>query len=151
MLLNVGPKKDGTITEEETAVLKEIGAWLKINGEAIYDSFVYKINEEGPTEIKEGFFSDGNVKVFTSEDFRFTRRDKYLYAICMKKSDAGKYLIKTLSRKTGEHTTGFSGIISSVSVLGGEKDLPFTQDVEGLHLETSYGDDKPITFRIELL
>ncbi len=151
MLLNVGPKKDGTITDEETAVLKEIGAWLKVNGEAIYSSHVYKINQEGPTEVKEGGFADGNVKVFTSEDFRFTRANDHLYAICLKKSETGDYLIKTLSKKTGSHTTGFSGIIKSVSVLGGDANLAFTQDEEGLHLHTAYGDDKPITFKIELM
>lgn len=33
MLLNVGPKPDGTITKEETAVLKGIGKWFDVNGE----------------------------------------------------------------------------------------------------------------------
>ncbi len=35
LLLNVGPKADGTISKEDTAVLTEIGEWLSINGEAI--------------------------------------------------------------------------------------------------------------------
>lgn len=42
MLLNVGPKPDGTITDEETAVLNEIGDWLKTNGEGIYDTVPWK-------------------------------------------------------------------------------------------------------------
>lgn len=37
-LLNIGPKPDGTIRKEETTRLKEIGAWMKKNGEAIYGS-----------------------------------------------------------------------------------------------------------------
>ena len=36
MLLNVGPKADGTIGEEDRKVLSEIGAWMRVNGEAIY-------------------------------------------------------------------------------------------------------------------
>jgi len=40
LLLNVGPRPDGTITEEETQVLLDIGAWLKLNGEAVYGSTV---------------------------------------------------------------------------------------------------------------
>lgn len=36
MLLNVGPKADGTFPEETVDRLKGIGEWLKINGEAIY-------------------------------------------------------------------------------------------------------------------
>jgi alpha-L-fucosidase len=36
MLLNVGPKPDGTLCPEEIASLKAIGRWMKVNGEAIY-------------------------------------------------------------------------------------------------------------------
>ncbi|MBK7927231.1 MAG: alpha-L-fucosidase [Bryobacterales bacterium] len=35
-LLNVGPKPDGTIQEEFTVRLKEIGQWMKANGETVY-------------------------------------------------------------------------------------------------------------------
>jgi alpha-L-fucosidase len=38
LLLNVGPKPDGTIPQEQVDRLKEIGAWLKIYGEAIYET-----------------------------------------------------------------------------------------------------------------
>ncbi len=36
LLLNIGPRPDGTIPEPEIAILEEIGAWLAVNGEAIY-------------------------------------------------------------------------------------------------------------------
>jgi alpha-L-fucosidase len=35
-LMNVGPKDDGTIPDESIARLKQVGAWMKVNGEAIY-------------------------------------------------------------------------------------------------------------------
>ena len=35
-LLNIGPRGDGSVVEFESDVLKEIGVWLKQNGEAIY-------------------------------------------------------------------------------------------------------------------
>lgn len=35
-LLNVGPKADGTFPEESVQRLKEIGEWMRINGESIY-------------------------------------------------------------------------------------------------------------------
>ena len=35
-LLNIGPKPDGTFPEESVQRLKEIGQWMKVNGEAIY-------------------------------------------------------------------------------------------------------------------
>jgi alpha-L-fucosidase len=38
LLLNVGPKADGTIPGESAAILREAGAWLRQNGESIYNS-----------------------------------------------------------------------------------------------------------------
>jgi alpha-L-fucosidase len=38
LLLNVGPRADGTIPEPVQKVLLQIGAWLRLNGEAIYDT-----------------------------------------------------------------------------------------------------------------
>jgi alpha-L-fucosidase len=35
-LLNVGPKADGTFPDESIERLKQVGAWMKVNGEAIY-------------------------------------------------------------------------------------------------------------------
>jgi alpha-L-fucosidase len=37
-LLNIGPKPDGSIRREEAVRLREVGEWLKVNGEAIYGS-----------------------------------------------------------------------------------------------------------------
>ena len=61
-------------------VLREIGSWLKVNNEAIYDAQIWRKAAEGPTEIVEGQFSDGIKKNFTSQDFRFTTANGKLYA-----------------------------------------------------------------------
>ncbi len=57
MLLGVGPRADGTIEEEEVKVLKQIGDWMKVNGEAIYGtriSTVYRDGETFFTQSKDG-------------------------------------------------------------------------------------------------
>lgn len=38
LLLDIGPKEDGTIPEEQINILKELGAWNKRNGEAIFNT-----------------------------------------------------------------------------------------------------------------
>ena len=51
LLLNVGPKSDGTIPDEARTILLQMGAWLKTNGEAIYGSRPWLVYGEGPTKV----------------------------------------------------------------------------------------------------
>jgi alpha-L-fucosidase len=98
MLLNIGPKADGTIPEREQQMLREIGAWLKINGEAIYGTRPWHTFGEGPTETAAGSFSDKKEKAqFTAEDFRFTTKDKTLYAIALAWPTHDRLLVKSLA------------------------------------------------------
>ena len=47
LLLNIGPRADGSVQPECIERLRGIGAWLKTNGEAIYDSERSWFTEEG--------------------------------------------------------------------------------------------------------
>ena len=58
LLLNIGPRPDGTIPEPEQEILLEIGRWLAQNGEAIYGTRPWNVYGEGPTEVPEGSFTD---------------------------------------------------------------------------------------------
>lgn len=83
LLLNIGPKADGTIPEPEQAILREIGTWLQRNGEAIYGSRPWKVFGEGPTEVREGSFTDTERGEFTGADIRFTTQGQHLYATAL--------------------------------------------------------------------
>ncbi|QHC68614.1 alpha-L-fucosidase [Rathayibacter sp. VKM Ac-2759] len=80
LLLNIGPKADGTIPAAEVEMLETIGAWLSRNGEAVYGSRPWLIAGEGPTKVSEGAFTDTHRSPFTAEDIRFTASRGHVYA-----------------------------------------------------------------------
>ena len=59
LLLNIGPKADGTIPEEQVKRLKEIGKWLSVNGDAIYGTQCSKRHAMSN--------ADGTIAYFTSK------------------------------------------------------------------------------------
>jgi len=95
-LLNIGPRADGSIPKEDAEILREIGKWLSINGEGIYETRHWKIFGEGPTEISEGRFGESGRKDFTSEDIRFTFKAGVIYAFALKWPENGVVKISTL-------------------------------------------------------
>ncbi len=116
LLLNVGPKADGTIPEDQRDVLLEMGNWLSINGEAIYGSRYWKVFGEGPTKVAEGYMSERREenKGFTAEDVRFTKKGNNLYAIMLDWPTDGNVEIKSLGQSAGL----LEGTIKSIQLLG---------------------------------
>ncbi len=86
MLLNVGPTAEGAIPSAAQDLLRAIGQWLEINGEAIFATRPWLIHGEGPTRMeKTGGFSENQDQGYTSEDIRYTRSKdgKTLYAMVL--------------------------------------------------------------------
>lgn len=84
LLLNIGPRADGSFPEPAVACLKEMGNWLAINGEAIYGTVPWMKYGEGPTTTDGGkHFNETNEARFTCHDIRYTSKDDALYVICL--------------------------------------------------------------------
>ena len=131
LLMNIGPRSDGTIPDEVQQILLGVGSWLKVNGDAIYGTRPWSVFGEGPTKVKEGSFHDTDTVPYTPQDFRFTTKGATLYAIEMEWPANGEAVIQALgSGKTGARS------VRSVSLLGYDSKLSFTQKPDGLHIQT---------------
>ncbi len=124
LLLNIGPRADGTIPDEDQAILRTIGGWLKVHGEAIYGTRPWRTYGEGPTKVESGHFKDGQPWGFTSEDIRFTTKGNVLYATVLSKPSA-KTLIKSLAQEATP---------TRVTLVGTGETLPYTKTPEGLEV-----------------
>ena len=131
LLLNIGPKPDGTIPQPEQDMLLDIGRWLETNGQAVYGTRPWKVFGEGPTEVVAGSFADTKRTAFTGEDIRFTRKGNTLYAVALGWPDSGQMHIKTLA------AGAVNGLldVGRVDLLGSDVELEWTQDAEALKVQ----------------
>ncbi len=126
LLLNVGPRSDGTIPEEVQQILLDIGAWLKVNGDAIYGTRPWKIYGEGPTKAIAGPVQDTKAAPYTAEDFRFTTKGNAIYAIEMARPATEQAIIHSFGTNTVAKT------VKSIDLLGSNVKLKFQQQADRL-------------------
>ena len=142
LLLNIGPRSDGTITDEETQTLLGTGKWLDVNGEAIYGTRPWKVFGEGPTESASGSFAD-QKKPFTAQDIRFTTKGDILYAITLGTPTANT-AIKVLGTKAA------NGTIAGIELLGNADKVSWLQQVDTLIIKPSknYPSENAVVYKI---
>ncbi len=150
LLLNVGPKADGTIPDGDRKILEELAAWMKANGECISQVRCWRNSQEGPTAANVGQFSDQQEKTYTTEDYRFTTKEGQLYAVAMKCPVDGTFRIRSLAYGKNQNNLAFHGILSDVEVLGFPGTVrDWSVNEEGLKVETVGVESKlPVVLKV---
>ncbi len=145
LLLNIGPRSDGIIPEEQQQLLLSMGSWLQVNGEAIYATRPWKEYGEGPTDNASGPFADSKIKPFTPQDIRYTTKSDTLYAITLKLPD-GDTRLQKLGSDAG------NGRVVSVKLLGSTEKLRWTQEKDALviHAAGHYPSAYAAVYKIRL-
>jgi alpha-L-fucosidase len=129
LLLNVPVRGDGTIDQDETKVLEDLAAWMKVNSAAIFGTRPWRVFGEGAPDEATGSLSERIARPYTAEDIRFTTKDGTLFAIGMVWPSSGKLTIKTLA-------AGAEPInIGKLELLGSGKKLKWTRTAAGLEVE----------------
>ena len=138
LLLNIGPRADGTITDEQKEVLLSIGKWLEVNGEAIYGTRCWKKFGEGDTEPAKGSFSDNAATAYTAQDIRFTTKGNDFYAIVLNWGNDG-VLVKSLNKEAINDAK-----ILGINLLGSDEKINWEQTDEGLKI--AFPEKKPCDY-----
>ena len=101
LLLNIPPRPDGSLDDEDLAILGQMAAWMEINADAIFGTRPWKVFGEGPTKPKSGAMHEENQTSYTAEDIRFTTKGKTLFATALGWPDNGHLAIKSLGTDAG--------------------------------------------------
>jgi alpha-L-fucosidase len=90
LLLNIGPKPDGSISDIQMNRLQELGKWLQVNGEGIFDT--------RPWARASAATADGS-------EVRFTRKADAVYVFYLKRPAGNELTIPAVYLKEGSRLT----------------------------------------------
>jgi alpha-L-fucosidase len=136
MILNISPKSDGTIPQEQKDVLLGMGAWLKRYGEAVYTARAWEKYGEGPTKMGAAHGIMSAPASGTAKDVRFTRSkdNTTLYAFLLGWEKGQKEVLLTSLSSSRIDCKNLKSIELISGEAGKYMPLTFKQDAKGLHI-----------------
>ena len=153
VLLNVSPRADGVINQEQRNILKEIGDWLKVHGEAVYKTRPHTIFGYGPAEAVDGTHGGQSSKInYTAKDIRFTvaKDKKAMYVFLLGEPTAGEQI--QMRSIGGFHRNIPPSPIKKVTLLGADVEVKWELTPESFYLTIPNTDFNPFAnvFKFEL-
>lgn len=152
LLLNISPKADGTIPEDQKNVLLTMGEWLRKYGDAIYETRPWYTFGEGPTKEPEGHFKNHQefLKLkYSSKDVRYSTKGNVVYATILGwPGNNTEFVFGSFSKKEWKGATE----IKNVSLLGCDDKIQYSLADDGLTVTTpeKMVDEMAVVFKIEL-
>ena len=153
LLLNVSPRADGIIPDNQKSVLLDMGSWLGKYGESIYDTRPWYTYGEGPVMEPEGSFENHleflKIK-YSWKDVRYTTRGDVVYAILLGWPGAGQ---EVLLKAFAPDSLPGPIAITSLSLMGSSDPVQWEMNGKGLVLNTpaTAPDEMAVVFRIETM
>ena len=127
-LLNVGPDADGQIPSPSQDVLRKVGAWLKTNGEAIYDAGRTPFGPELGTPMPGPKDKRGQQPFDLKRDWRCTTKPGKIYLHLFNWPTTGKFEVPGLQSK-----------VNKAYLLSDRKELKVDQTAGGVNLSLPAG------------
>lgn len=123
--INIPLSPDGEPDPGGVKTLQDMGDWMAVNREGVYDSSAWDIWREGDTVMSGGNLSQGQAATpYTAKDIRFTTKDGAVYAYLMAWPASGVATIRSLATPAGK--------VTGVMLLGATEQPKWQQTVDGL-------------------
>lgn len=149
LLLNVGPKADGSFDASAVSVLHGIGDWLKTYGEAIYGTRPFLVHGEGAADTGSSGFDVAQIeqqtqtgienmdsnRILSPGDVRYTRNGDSIYAIIPFSQERNEIRLSTF----GSHSGKSPFQILQAEVINSTGEVSWERNADALIVTSSAG------------